>query len=158
MPRKVKLAPRRKAYLAKREAKRTLEGQRFSSAVRAVMHKPKFVEEADGQRVRVWSDATTDASGRIITSLDVVTDEDVRAWLLNMRVVTLRSGLEFCHPKYIAGMIRDGFLRKDDAADWFWVTDKAAQRWNLPRIMGCKFPPATGAVGRLAPLKELLAA
>jgi hypothetical protein len=155
---KSKITARRKAFLAKRNSARDLDSQRYSTAIRAISHKPNFVEEADGQRVRIWSDATKDKSGRVVQSLDVVTDEDVRLWLLGERVVTLRSGLEFCHQKYIAGMVREGYLRKDDAADWFWVTAKAAERWSLPKVMGCKFPPETGKFGRMAPIKEMLAA
>jgi hypothetical protein len=147
-----KLTARRTAYLAKRNARRELDQARFSTAIAALVHKPTFVEDAEGNRVRVWSDASTDAMGRQVKSLDVVKDEDVRAWLLGLRVTTIAEGLEFVHEKYARGMIRDGYLRADVLdANRFWVTEKAAERWNLPKVMGCRFPAPTGEFGRLAP-------
>gem|GEM_PF-6261296 len=146
-----KISPRRAKTLAARASRRELDAARFSSVVKAITHKPVFVEAEDGQRIRVWSDCTTDAAGRKVISLDVVRDEDVRAWLLGNRVTSIREGLEFVHEKYARGMIRDGFLRPDSCdPHQLWITDKAAERFNLPPVMGCKFPPATGTVGRLA--------
>lgn len=146
------ISARRLSYLAKRNARRELDQSRFSTAIAALAHKPEYVEDAEGNRIRVWSDASVDAQGRVIKSLDVVKDEDVRAWLLGLCVTSIAEALEFVHEKYVRGMIRDGFLRADPlASDRFWVTAKAAERWNLPKVLSCKFPPATGAFGQLAP-------
>ena len=64
---------------------------------------------------------------------------------MGLRATDLREALEFVHEKYARGMIRDGYLRADPVvAGRLWVTDKAAQRWNLPKVLGCAFVPAEG--------------
>lgn len=80
-------------------------------------------------RVRIWGNPYE----------DYVTDDDVRSWLLNTRVVELHEGLEFVREGYIKSMIRDGFLRKDEVGSFYWVTQKAAKRWKLPKVLGCDF-------------------
>jgi hypothetical protein len=52
----------------------------------------------------------------------------------------LREGLEFVREGYIQSMIVKGFLRKDPAASYYWITAKAAERFKLEPVMGCKFP------------------
>ncbi len=149
-----KISNRRLNVLAKRNARRELDQARFGTAIRAIVHKPVFEEDKDGNRIRVWSDCSYDKNGKVIPSLDTVKDEDVRGWLLNLRVTSKLEALEYVHEKYLAGMIRDGLLRVNPICPAeLWVTDKAAARWNLPRVLGCKFPPATGAFGTLAPRK-----
>ena len=101
-----------------RIASRTLAGTKF--------------EEIDGFRVRQWGDGME----------DWVTPEDVRAWLLGLRVVEdLRTGLEFVRETYIHNvLIREGYLRKDETTGLYWITKKAAQRFDLPKVLGRDFP------------------
>jgi hypothetical protein len=106
---------------------------RFAQAARIAclaFNGPQFEEEADGQRIRIWADG----------NVDWVTADDVRAWLLNQRVVDLREGLEFVREDYIKMMVREDFLRIDPSRTFYWVTAKAAERWHLPKVMGCEFP------------------
>jgi hypothetical protein len=111
---------------------------RFARSTRIALQAlsgPQYEEqEIDGAivRVRQWGDGNE----------DWVTPEDVRNWLTGRRVVLLSEGLEFCREAFIKGLVRDGYLRKDahPGAGFYWVTAKAAEKFNLPRVMGCKFP------------------
>jgi hypothetical protein len=91
---------------------------------------PQFIEDDEGNRVRVWGDGME----------DWVTADDVRSWLLGNRVVELREGLEFVREDYVKMMVREGYLRKDARGSLYWVTEKAAWKWDLPKVMGCAFP------------------
>ena len=96
----------------------------------AAMGGPVYQENKDGSRVRLWRD------GRV----EPVTKDDGRAWLLGQRVVELTEGLEFVRDTYIQGMIKTGMLRKDARFSFYWITAKGAEYFDLPRVMGCKFP------------------
>lgn len=123
-------------YIRKADrAANALNSGRFALAVQQAANNWKtreFDETPDGARIRVWGDQMVDR----------VTKEDVRSWLLNMRVVELADGLEFLREDYIKSMVRDGFLRKDTGSRgaFYWVTRAAADKWDLPRVMGCEFP------------------
>lgn len=106
---------------ALRIASQTLSGPQF-----------EIVDNGDFERrIRIWGNPYE----------DYVTDDDVRAWLLNARVVDVADGLEFVRDSYIQPMIRDGYLRKDaHGATFYWVTAKAGERWKLPKVLGCEFP------------------
>jgi len=122
-------------YVRKFErAANAAQSPRFAAAMRIAMQNlngPQFIEDEDGFRIRQWGNGYE----------DWVRDEDVRTWLLGLRVVEdLRSGLEFCREGYIRNMVRDGYLRLDPTSGFYWVTAKAAERYNLPRVMGKDFP------------------
>lgn len=107
---------------------------RFSSAVGiAARHiqAVQFTEDEDGRRIRIWGNGYE----------DWVRDEDVRAWLKGKRVVEdLRDGLEYVREAYIKNMVRDGYLRFDATAGVYWITAKAAEKFNLPKVLGRAFP------------------
>ena len=111
-----------------------VNNERYGRAIRIATQAilgPQFIEEADGTRVRVWGNGME----------DWVRAEDVRSWLLGLRVVELRDGLEFVREDYIKMMVREDFLRKDrNRGAFYWITRKAAEKWRLPRVMGCAFP------------------
>lgn len=111
-------------------AKNAVNDRRFGRAVRIALHAwkgPQF-EEIDGCKVRIWGDPNEDWTR----------DSDVRAWLLNLRAVEdLREGLEFVRESYLQSMVKQGFLKKDGPL--WWVTQKAADRFNLPKVMGKEF-------------------
>lgn len=113
-------------------AKNAISDRRYSEAIRRAnlaFRRPTYIEDENGFRIRVWGDG----------SFDYVKDEDVRAWLLGNRVIEdLRSGLEFVRETYIRKLVAEGYLRADGY--FYWVTRKAAKRFNLPRVMGCEFP------------------
>lgn len=135
------ITPRRRATLAKRNACRELDQARFSVAVRALHHRREFIEREDGFRERVFGNGYEDWT----------TDDDVRQWFGGLRYVEdLRSGLEFCRLEYIRSMVRKGWLVEDALAKGtFAITAACAERFKLPRVMGCAFPPATGPFGSL---------
>jgi hypothetical protein len=108
--------------------------ERFARAFRIASRQisgPTFIEETDGQKVRQWGDGME----------EWVTNDDVRAWLLGLRVVELRDGLEFVRETYIHNvLVREGYLRKDRTGSFYWITAKAAARFDLPKVLGCDFP------------------
>jgi hypothetical protein len=123
------------SYVKKtQKAKNALNDGRYLAAVkRSNIHfkKREYLETNDGYRIRIWTDPNH----------DFVRDEDVRGWLLNTRAIEdLQTGLEFVRESYIKGLIRDGYLRQDKFHKFYWITAKAADRFKLPRVMGCKFP------------------
>lgn len=65
-------------------------------------------------------------------------DKETRLWLLNNRVVDPREGEEFVPATYVKKLISEGFLRKMHGH--YWITAKAAARWDLPKVMNCAFP------------------
>lgn len=96
-----------------------------------IVNKPTYIEDEDGFRIRQWGNS----------NYDYVRDEDVGAWLRNVRVVEdLRSGLEFVRQSYIDMMIRQDYLRWDTKHKFYWVTAKAALRYNLKKVINCDFP------------------
>src|SRR5438046_431328 len=102
-------------------------------ATRILFRKTEHIEDADGYRIRVWGDPNE----------DWVKPTDVRAWLRGKRVIEadeLRSGLEYVRESYISMMIRDGYLRPDLASGFYWITEKAAERFGLERVLGKAFP------------------
>lgn len=105
---------------------------RYGAAIRKAMmafHGPRFEIDADGRKIRLWGDGYE----------DWVTDDDVRAWLVGLRVVEdLRDGLEFVRQSYIDKMVKDDMLRK--VGPHWWITRKCADRFKLPKVMGCDFP------------------
>jgi hypothetical protein len=108
-------------------------GKHFAHAMAvatAAMHGPVYQENNDGSRVRVWRDG----------AVEPVTKDDVRSWLLNLRVVDTQEGLEFVRASYIKLMIQIGELRRDARHSYYWITEKAAKRYDLPEVMGCEFP------------------
>lgn len=127
---------RRRAVLAKRNARRELDQARFSVTIRALFHRRTYVQTEDGFRVRVFGD----------DAYDRTSDEDVRQWLLGKRYVEdLREGLEYVRPAYVKEMVRKGWLREDPVAGGTYaVTAACSERFRLPPVMGCKFPPAEG--------------
>jgi hypothetical protein len=110
------------------------QNTRYSTALRLASQAwsgPKFEEDAEGRRIRIWGNGYE----------DWVRDEDVRNWLLGLRVVEdLRDGLEFCREAYIANMVKQDYLRLDPTTGFYWITAKAAERYGLPKVMGRKFP------------------
>jgi hypothetical protein len=50
----------------------------------------------------------------------------------------VRSGLEHVGQSYIKKLVAEGYLRADGY--FWWITRKAAERFNLRRVMGCEFP------------------
>jgi hypothetical protein len=91
---------------------------------------PQFEFDDEGRKIRLWSGNT---------HIDCVTNDDVRAWLIGLRVVEdLRDGLEFVRQSYIDGMVKSDLLRK--VGPHWWITRKCAERYDLPKVMGCAFP------------------
>lgn len=113
------------------KAKNAIRDRRYSEAIQRAnlaFKKPEYIEDENGFRVRVWGDG----------SFDYVKDEDVRAWLVGNRVIEdLRSGLEFVRESYIRKLVAEGYLRR--SGPLYWVTQKAADRFRLPPVMGCEF-------------------
>lgn len=85
------------------------------------------------------TDPKTGRRERVFTAQDWCGPEDVRAWLLNRRVVELDDALEFVSRAVLRFLIDGGYLRKDAAGFW-WITRKAAEKYDLPRVMGREFP------------------
>jgi hypothetical protein len=114
------------------KAKNAIQSDRFAGVLaraNQAYKRPEYIEDQDGNRIRIWGDGM----------VDWVKDEDVRSWLLGLRVIEdLNSGLEFVRESYIKSMVAQGYLRKING--WYWVTRKAADRFNLPKVMGCDFP------------------
>lgn len=122
-------------YVRKSErAANPVTSARFSAAFRIAnqnLQGVQFTEDADGFRVRVWGDWKE----------DWVKVEDVREWLLGLRVVEdLRTGLEFCRETYIKDMVKGDYLRFDPTAGVYWITAKAAEKFDLPKVMNRAFP------------------
>ena len=133
MPRMPKKEPEARARMDER---RSAEAARFGPAMRTLSRStgPTFEVAEDGQKVRVWGNPYE----------DYVTDADVRQWLLGRRVVELREGLEFVRESYLHAMIKKGWLRKDAAGPFYWITEAAAEKFQLLRVLGCKFPETVG--------------
>ena len=65
----------------------------------------------------------------------------MRAWLRGKRVIEdLRTGLEYVREGYITTMIREGYLRPDLHAGFYWITAKAAEKFGLELVLGKAFP------------------
>lgn len=113
-------------------AKNAVNDARYGRALRLAKMAwsgPEFIEDEDGFRIRVWGDPNEDWTK----------DSDVRAWLVGKRAIEdLREGLEFVRESYVQSMIKQGFLKKDGPL--YWITAKAAARFDLPRVMGRAFP------------------
>jgi hypothetical protein len=121
------------AYVKKtQKAKNAVNDARYLAAVkRSNIHfkKREYLEDKEGNRVRVWGDCDH----------DFVTDADVKTWLKGNRVIEdLRSGLEYVREGYIKMMVREDYLRYMHG--YYWITQKAADRWHLEKVLGCKFP------------------
>lgn len=122
-------------YVRKSErASNAANSPRYSAAFRIIsqgLQGVQFTEDADGRRIRIWGNGYE----------DWVRDEDVRAWLVGLRVVEdLRDGLEYVREVYIKNMVRDGYLRFDATAGVYWITAKAAEKFDLPKVLGRAFP------------------
>lgn len=105
----------------------------YARAVRILLQSagPQYQEDKEGRRIRIWGDPNE----------DWVKPSDVRQWLTGQRVVDdLRDGLEYVRESYLTTMVREGYLRKDPQAPYYWVTAKAAEKFNLPRVNGAAFP------------------
>lgn len=93
-------------------------------AARILFTSRQYTEDEHGNLVRVWGHPDEDWTR----------PEDVRAWLRGKRVIEdLASGLEHVRPGYITMLVKDGYLRPDLVADFFWITKKCADRFGLER-------------------------
>ena len=100
---------------------------RYAEALAIFNARPTFVEDADGYRIRVWSDQ------------DISSNDNVTRWLKGVKVVEdLREGLEYVKQSTIDRLIKEGSLRK--VGLFYWVTADAAVKYSLPRIPHHKFP------------------
>lgn len=110
------------------------QSPRFAQAMRIAMQAlngPQFIEDEDGRRIRLWGNGYE----------DWVRPDDVRAWLLGLRVVEdLRDGLEFCRQGFIEKMVKDGHLRRDRTSGFYWITAACAEKYDLPKVLGKDFP------------------
>ena len=93
-----------------------------------VFKKVEYHEDKDGNRIREWRQG------------EESTDHDVTNWLKNQRVVDLHSGLEYVKPEHIKRLIDSGHLKKEPNKPYYWVTKSAAEKYNLPKVMGKEFP------------------
>lgn len=121
-------------YVRKHIRAKAIDNKAFSRSLRIASKAwfgTQYEETKDGYRVRIWGDPNE----------DWVTKDDVRAWLTGVRVIeidNLRSGHEYVRESYIKTMITSGYLRKD--GPFYWVTQKAAEYFGLPKVLGCEFP------------------
>ena len=88
----------------------------------------EFTEDADGRKIRLF------------TKENWCTSEDVRDWLIGNRIVEIEDALEFVSKAVLRFLISGDFIRRDDANGFYWVTAKAAKKYELRPILGCSFP------------------
>ncbi len=95
-------------------------------------------------RARLGHEYTTDAQGRrirVFTKDNWCGPEEVRGWLLNRRVVEVDEALEHISQAVLRFLIDGGYIRKDGhGGAYYWITAKAARKYDLPRVLGCPFP------------------
>ncbi len=91
-----------------------------------------------GDKLRI--DKKTGRKIRVFTREHWCGPEEVRRWLLDTRIVDIEDALEHVSEGVLRWLIRDGYLRKDPAAGYFWITRKAADKYDLPPVLGCAFP------------------
>ncbi len=119
---------RRKSY-----ADRTCYDRRIAKAYNGafsnVLGHDFRIDEKTGRKIRVFTREHWCGS------------EDVRRWLLNNRVVEIDDALEHISDSVLRWMIRDCYLREDgNGAGYFWITRKAADKYDLPPVLGRAFP------------------
>ena len=86
-------------------------------------------------------DQKTGRKIRIFTREHWCGPEDVRRWLLNNRVIEIDDALEHISDGVLRWLIRDGYLRAHgNGAGYFWITRKAAEKYDLPPVLGRAFP------------------
>lgn len=120
-PRKIR---RRRSYAARTG----MNKPHLRALARAMFGARQYLIGTDGRRVRVF------------TKDDWCRPEDVREWLIGLRGVELDDALEYVSKDVLRFLIRKNHLRKDADAGFYWITAKAARKYELPPVLGQTFP------------------
>ncbi len=119
---------RRKSYADRTRYDRRI-AKAYNGAFSNVLGQNFRIDEKTGRKIRVFTREHWCGS------------EAVRRWLLNNRVVEIDDALEHISDGVLRWLIRDGYLRADgNGAGYFWITRKAAEKYDLPPVLGCAFP------------------
>ena len=120
------LAKRRHSSYEQRSGAGTPHMRRIAAAFNYFDH--QYTTDNQGRRIRVW------------TRDRWCGPEDVRDWLLGNRAVDPSNALEHVSAAVLRFLIDGGYIRKDRAAPYYWITAKAAKKYRLRAVLGCVFP------------------
>lgn len=84
-----------------------------------------------------------DSKGRMVrkgTMTRWTTPEEIREFLIGNRVVEEDDALYHIGPNCWRTLIQQGLVKKDPKATYYWITAACAQKYDLPRVMGCAWP------------------
>lgn len=119
---------RRKSYADRTRYDRRI-AKAYNGAFSNVLGHDFRIDEKTGRKIRIF------------TRDHWCGPEEVRRWLLNNRTVEIEDALEHISDGVLRWLIRDGYLRADgNGAGYFWITRKAAEKYDLPPVLGCAFP------------------
>jgi hypothetical protein len=90
---------------------------------RAANTKPEVVEDQDGNLVRQWTDA----------ELRSYRQDDIALALRRQRIVEIAELLAEIPISAIKNAVYKGWIVKDGAAQYFWVTELAQRELDLPK-------------------------
>lgn len=130
----------------KKSSRKTSLGTRPVNRSRSYEERTKQGSVAGSLLARGYQGRTfnTDSKGRkvrVFTADDWCRPEDVREWLLNNRVVELDDALEYISQAVLRFLLKEDLLRQDSTSSHFyWVTAKAAAKYELRKVIGCEFP------------------
>ena len=119
---------RRKSYADRTRYDRRI-ARAYNGAFSNLLGQDFRIDEKTGRKIRVFTPEHWCGS------------EEVRRWLLNNRVIEIEDALEHISDSVLRWLIRDAYLRADGTgAGYFWITRKAADKYDLPPVLGRAFP------------------